>query len=159
MKCERLVLLTSPKITMMKVLVAKPIAPVVRSARRMDRAQFVKVFPSRRVHSNRLPLFLMGRMVLANCLSFGSPPSTKICIALWQLIRLPHCNPSDCHINHCSSSLLCPGCWESLTLRPTLSSDSRPMVRPANRPVRGMRKTDSSMAAQTGKCGNDGRSP
>ncbi len=69
----------SPKIRMMIVEETRPMAPVVRSAKRIDRALLIRVFPSSRVHSRRLPLFLTGRIVLACCLSSGSPPSTRIC--------------------------------------------------------------------------------
>lgn len=51
----------------------KPTKPVVRSANKMDRALFTKVFPSSRVHSNKFPCLRNGSILLAYSLSFGSP--------------------------------------------------------------------------------------
>ena len=80
----------SPKMRMMMVDEIRPMAPVVRSASRIDRALLISVFPSSRVHSSRLPLFLTGRMVLACCLSSGSPPSTRICTYSHIRSLIPH---------------------------------------------------------------------
>ena len=85
----------SPNTKMMMVEVTRPIAPVVRSASRMDRALLIKVFPNSKVHNNKLPLFLTGKIVLACCLSSGSPPSTRICKILLHLETSILCIATD----------------------------------------------------------------
>lgn len=46
---------------MRKVETSKPIVPVVKSAKRMEMAELMMVFPSSNVHSSRLPCFLTAK--------------------------------------------------------------------------------------------------
>ena len=108
------------------------------------------------MHSKRLPLLRTGRMVFANCFSLGSPPSTRICAAKHPRSIADHEAPDHLQREqwYPDSTTLAA----TLTLRPTLSKDKRPIVRPANRPEKGTNKKLRKIVAQTGRADN-GTSP
>lgn len=109
------------------------------------------------MHSKRLPLLRTGRMVFANCFSSGSPPSTRICEAKHPRSIADHEAPDhDC--SGCNGILGSATLAATLTLRPTLSKDNRPIVRPAKSPEKGTNKKLRRIVAQTGRADN-GTSP
>jgi hypothetical protein len=62
----------SPKITIIPVETIKPITPDVKSAIRIDKAEFTVTLPSKIVQSNKLPLFLRGKIAMAYFASVSS---------------------------------------------------------------------------------------
>ena len=60
---------------MRKVETTKPCQELSRPARKILSSVFTSVFPSRRVHSSKFPVFLSGLITLAYLFSSSSPAS------------------------------------------------------------------------------------
>ena len=62
----------SPMITIKKVEIINPMIPVVKSAINIDSAEFTATFPSKIALSNKFPLLLKGRILLAYLAYYSS---------------------------------------------------------------------------------------
>ena len=121
----------------------RPMAPVVRSASRIDRALLISVFPSSRVHSKQIAPLPDGQDGL------GMLPLFRITTLDQDLHMTCHCQILSSLMKQEPSAAPDLGWLSGGVSRkrspssPTLSSDSSPMVRPANNPVKGTRMKES----------------